>query len=118
MTLPTQPVYMADNGVTRFRANAIVNFVHDWARDRGLGLNELAAMDFEDADRRQYMQLLGYSIAGYCELGFVTSVDAREVSESRLGKDPRDARIEALEQEIAAMRHAHDTVLGILESFV
>jgi hypothetical protein len=73
MTLPPmQPLCRDDDGVVRFRANPLVRALYDAARRAGLGLNELAALPFDDDDRAQLAQLLGYSLAGWCELSYVS----------------------------------------------
>lgn len=70
--LPLQPLYRDADGVVRFRENAVVRFLLDWASARGMGLNELALMPFDAADREQFAQLVGYSLSGFGELSYVT----------------------------------------------
>jgi hypothetical protein len=69
---PMQPVERAPDGVVRFKANKIVRFLIDWASARGMSLNELAVMDFPDADFEQLAQLIGYSVSGFGELSYVS----------------------------------------------
>ncbi len=69
---PMQPVERDRHGVIRFKRNAIVRFLVDWARERGMTLNELAVMDFPDADFEQLAQLLGYSVSGWGDLSYVS----------------------------------------------
>lgn len=70
---PMQPVVLDPHGVARFKQNAIVRFLVDWARDRGMSLNELAVMGFSDADFEQLAQLIGYSVSGFGELSYVSA---------------------------------------------
>lgn len=70
--LPIQPVYRDEQGVVRFRANAVVSFLYQWASARGMGLNELALMPFDAADREQFAQLIGYSVSGFGDLSYVS----------------------------------------------
>jgi hypothetical protein len=69
---PMQPVERAPDGVIRFKGNAVVRFLVDWARDRGMSLNELAAMDFPAADFEQLAQLIGYSVSGFGDLSYAS----------------------------------------------
>ena len=66
-----QPTIKDPDGILRFKENAIVRHLYDWARERGHGLNELACMPFSNEDRQQFAQLLGYSLSGYSELPYV-----------------------------------------------
>lgn len=89
MENPMQPIVLDPDGVPRFKANAIVRFLVEWCRERGMGLNELAEMDFSDDDRGQLAQLIGYSVSGFGELSYA---------------DP--AAVAAADAAAAAMRHA------------
>jgi hypothetical protein len=62
---PMQPLVKDDQGIVRFKRNAIVDFL---ARER---LNDLARMDFSAEDWEQLAQLIGYSVAGFSELSYV-----------------------------------------------
>lgn len=75
---PMQPVYLDEAGVVRFRENAIVRTLLDYASARGLSLNELAVMPFSAEDRMQLAQLIGYSVSGYGELSYVTDASFAE----------------------------------------
>ena len=63
MKNPIQPIVDG-----RFKKNAIVSHLLDWATERGMGMNELACIDFTKDDRQQFAQLIGYSLSGYGEL--------------------------------------------------
>ena len=65
---PMQPIYRDDDGQHRFRRNAVVRYLYDFAREEGLGLNELAKVPFSDDDWQQFYQLIGYSVDGYNEI--------------------------------------------------
>jgi hypothetical protein len=57
---PMQAIVRDDRGVIRFRENKIVR----WLLDNGSKtLNDIAAQPFEDDDRDQFMQLIGYSVS-------------------------------------------------------
>jgi hypothetical protein len=66
---PMQPLVIDPHGTVRFRANAIIR----WAVETGrIDLNEIATMPFDADDRMQLAQLVGYSVGGYSELGYVS----------------------------------------------
>ena len=107
MNHPIQPVREDAHNVLRFKDNAIVRHLLDWATERGMGLNEMAMMNFSDEDSQQFAQLIGYSLSGYSELNYVDDYAYSIVEiayESDL--DEKDARIEYLECELAHLKHA------------
>lgn len=61
---PQQPVVMI-NGVKCFKENKIAS----WLLQRS-SMNELAALPFSNEDRRQFAQLIGYSVSGYLDLSY------------------------------------------------
>lgn len=64
---PSQPLILED-GVVRFKRNAIVRFLLDHG---GYDMNRLALLHFTDEDRAQFAQLIGYSVCGWGELSYV-----------------------------------------------
>jgi hypothetical protein len=101
---PIQPVETDRHGRARFKANAIVRHLLDHG---GIDMNRLADLDFSREDREQFAQLIGYSLGGYAELGYVsddTLGAARLMAEA--ARDERDARIEHLEGVLDATRRA------------
>lgn len=82
VTHPMQPVVLDKDGVARFKANAIVRFLIDYSHSRGVGLNELALMPFDAADREQFAQLIGYSVSGFGELGYVSDGAYQKAAEA------------------------------------
>jgi hypothetical protein len=60
-----QPTVIDGHGVLRFKQNAIVRFLLDAGPH---DLNQLGVMQFSEEDRRQFAQLIGYSVCGYEEL--------------------------------------------------
>lgn len=73
---PMQPVVIGPGGSPRFKANEIVRALLDFANECGFGLNEIAKMRFTRNDRRQFAELIGYTIRGYHELDYVSDDDA------------------------------------------
>lgn len=64
----SQPIIADAAGVKRFKANAIVDYLHQHG---GIDMNKLAVLDFSDDDRCQFAQLIGYSVSGYEDLSYV-----------------------------------------------
>lgn len=61
---PQQPTELV-NGVERFKQNAIVRYLLENGPD---DLNYLATIPFSLEDRKQFYQLIGYSVCGFCDL--------------------------------------------------
>lgn len=68
MKHPRQKMVMDEDGMVRFQANQIVRHLLDHG---DVDMNRLAMMHFEDEDRIQFAQLIGYSIRGFGELSYV-----------------------------------------------
>lgn len=106
MKNPIQPLVDVQ-GVTRFKANAIVRHLID--THPACDLNTLAAMDFSDDDRQQFAQLIGYSLSGYCSLSsYVDDAAYYAAANMAEGMAEKDARIAGLEQKLAELRAAVD----------
>lgn len=67
-----QPIIKRNNGTPHFKPNEIVNALLDHGQSRGFGLNEIARLPFSAEDYQQLMQLIGYTVNGYCELSTVS----------------------------------------------
>jgi hypothetical protein len=90
---PIQPIVLDESGTPRFKENKIVRFLVDWGRERGMGLNELAAMPFDREDFEQLAQLLGYSVGGFGELSYASdAVYEHAAEEARLLLKQRKAK--------------------------
>lgn len=66
---PIQPLVQDARGVIRFKENRIVRHLLE---NGGIGLNDLAVLDFSQEDREQFAQLIGYSHSGSGDLGYVS----------------------------------------------
>ncbi len=76
-----QPLIKDENGVIRFKENAVVRALLDGSNRRGFGLNELYRYgNFSQEDWEQFNQLIGYSLCGYHELSIVSDESALEAS--------------------------------------
>lgn len=73
MTQPNQPLVTDASGVLRFKPNALCVRLLAFGSSNGMSLNELAMLPFEDEDRAQFAQLIGYSLSGFGELSYVTN---------------------------------------------
>lgn len=115
---PLQPLEHDNNGVLRFKENKIVRHLLDWAMPKGMGMNELARMNFSQDDREQFAQLIGYSLSGFGELSYVRD-ETYEAAERMgvAGTTETEARIAALQDQLdevrAAMRNGVARLYGI-----
>lgn len=87
---PMQRVQWDGDGVIRFRRNAIVSYMLDWASSRGMSVNELARMPFDADDWTQLAQLIGYSVSGAGELDYFDRdvLDCADLSAEKLAASP------------------------------
>lgn len=76
---PNQPIYLDDQGVSRFRKNAIVEYLLDAGP---VDLNQITLLPFSDEDRRQFAQLIGYPVSDYNNLLYVNYELAQMVSDA------------------------------------
>ncbi|MNQ72857.1 hypothetical protein D3C85_875690 [compost metagenome] len=113
MRHPIQPLQLDDKGVLRFKKNAIVEHLLD---NGGIDMNYLARKDFSREDREQFAQLIGYSLSGYADLGYVT--DATYAAAQAVGDNPElqalQARVEHLEGVLEKMREGFKEPLSAL----
>ena len=65
--LPDRPLVTDEGGIRRFRANAIVKYLLEAGP---FDMNSLAAIPFAEEDRREFAQLIGYSVNGYRDLSY------------------------------------------------
>jgi len=100
MKHPIQPLANDKQGVLRFKPNKIVEFLAEGK------LNELARMDFPQEDWEQLAQLIGYSLAGYGSLSYVTdeTYATAEAMSKRKKLTEEQARINALEATLEQAR--------------
>ena len=66
---PIQPLYL-DGGQVWFKENPIVRFLLEAGP---YDMNKLAAMPFDNEDREQFAQLIGYNTSGFSELSYVSN---------------------------------------------
>jgi hypothetical protein len=99
-------VIQDEQGVNRFKANAIVAHLLALASARGYGLNEIAMGRFSQDDHIQFAQLHGYSVDGFCGLSVVDDDTKNAVDLMMVGASEKDARIESLSAELDALRAA------------
>ena len=87
---PMQPLAVDERGVMRFKRNAIVDWLYEHGARTGHGLNEIAELEFTDSDRRQFAQLIGYSLDGYGDLSYVDDASYERAAIAATKKDLRD----------------------------
>lgn len=107
MKNPIQPLVEDEHGVLRFKKNAIVRDLLDFATQMGFGLNEMAMREYSVDDHQQFAQLIGYSLSGYGSLSYVDnqSYCAAEAMEEH-GISEQQARIDYLESLLADIKNA------------
>lgn len=70
-----QPIGIAEDGIVRFKQNAIVRWLVDTHHGGQSAMNTIAVKvargEFRTADYVHLMQLIGYSAIGYCDLSQV-----------------------------------------------
>ncbi len=77
---PIQPLVKTNDGIIRFKKNAIVEYL---LKASGKTINDLAIIEFAQEDREQFAQLIGYSLGGFGELSYVSD-ETYEEAESFL----------------------------------
>lgn len=65
---PLQPLEINEDGILRFKKNAIVRFLLDAGP---FDMNSIACIPFSQEDREQFVQLIGYSLDGFGELSYI-----------------------------------------------
>jgi len=102
MDHPIQPIVTDEHGTQRFKANAIVRHLLDAGK---IGMNELASMPFDQNDREQFAQLIGYSLCGFSELSYVRdSTYEVAVAMSKSVETEQQLRIQTLESKLKKVR--------------
>lgn len=101
---PIQPLAIDEHGILRFKENAIVRHLLDWATTRGMSLNDLAVMEFTDDDRSQFAQLIGYSLDGYGTLSYADDETYDAATLMAEGATEEQARIETLTEQLGSIR--------------
>lgn len=98
-----QPIITDKHGTKRFKKNEIVARLLE---EGGIGLNDIALWDVSKEDRRQFAQLIGYSVSGYGGLDYVD--DASYCAAERVAideqADPKDAEIASLREQLRDAR--------------
>jgi len=103
MKHPIQPLEKDEHGTLRFKQNNIVRHLLD---DGPFDMNSIAFKDFSKEDRRQFAQLIGYSLNGYGELQNYVDDDAYGIAEkmAEQGVPETTATINHLEEELKELR--------------
>ncbi|MDR5790267.1 hypothetical protein P9281_27355 [Caballeronia sp. LP003] len=79
---PLQQVFIDERGQPRFRKNAIVEYLLTHGSIRW---DQILMMDFPLADREQIAQQMGYSVAGFNELHWVSDESCRAAGSAAVG---------------------------------
>lgn len=71
--MPMQPIVIDEHGTPRFKSNQIVLRLLSIASNHsGYTLNDIARGEFNDEERMQFAQLIGYSTSGYGDLSYAS----------------------------------------------
>jgi len=105
---PMQPLEENEQGHLRFKENKIVKDLLDNSRETGMNLNDISCMAYSQEDREQFAQLIGYSINGFDELGYVREsikalTRASFNQEITTQLDEKNLRIEILEESLKVL---------------
>lgn len=103
MKNPIQPVYLDEHGTLRFKPNGIIRYLFE---NRIIDLNALALIKFNQTDREQFAQMLGYSLSGYGDLSYVSNETynaAHAMAEGATGSD-LELRNQALQAELDSIK--------------
>ena len=105
---PIQPLVEDEQGVIRFKENAIVRRLLD---EGGIDLNDIGCWDVSRDDFSQFAQLIGYSHDGYCGLSYSDKVVADAAEQMYLlGMTETEVRITALESRIRELETTLRTI--------
>jgi hypothetical protein len=103
MKHPIQPIVEV-NGTKRFKENKIVRYLLDAG---GIDMNKLAIMPFDQNDREQFAQLIGYSLSGFSDLSYASDVVVEAADKmAEYGLTEEQAKIEVLNEKLVATREA------------
>lgn len=76
MKHPIQPLVVDSHGTIRFKENKIVRYLLDDSRH---SLNSLGVIPFDENDREQFLQLIGFSVTGFQDFDCVTDKTKEKV---------------------------------------
>ena len=96
IVMPLQPIREH-----RFVPNRIVEKLLEVAP---IDLNDIARMDFTEQERMQFAQLIGYSVSGFGELGYVDDETYGAASKACEGAAELEARNTELREQLDEVR--------------
>jgi hypothetical protein len=119
MKNPIQPIYKDENGILRFKENAIVRYLLDHG---GIDLNDLGKIEsqFSADDQEQFAQLIGYSLNGFAELPYVPTAAFQAAVAKSQDKSLSDeqARIMQTEKHLDQSKKALKEVVSLFQKIV
>ena len=123
---PVQPVYADEQGVHRFKHNAIVEYILD---NGGINLNHIANLGnlFTQDDKTQFAQLIGYSVSGAGDLSYfsdeawaVGNAASRRLEHGRYHPltelEQKEVIIMELQEKVSELEHKLQTIADIVEN--
>ena len=91
MKHPMQPIVKDEHNVYRFKKNKIVSYLID---NGSIDMNAIAALPFEQNDREQFAQLIGYSVSGYGDLNYASEESVAVAHQMCLPENNQKTEIE------------------------
>ena len=111
MKHPIQPLRLDEYGVLRYKENKIVSKILAYAKERGYSLNDIACDDFDQNDREQFAQLIGYSHSGAGDLSYMSDeVHSTAYHAYETGMTEDQAKVEVLSEQ---SRRVKDGLRGV-----
>lgn len=103
MKHPIQKIYTSDTKVVRFQPNEIVRHILD---KQDINLNDISSLDFNNEDRSQFAQLIGYSVSGWSELPYVSADECKIVDQKQqaLSISDLEAENKSLRKQLITLR--------------
>lgn len=112
---PLQPIIKDEHGTLRFKKNEIVDYLLE---NGGIDLNEIARMPFNNDDREQFASLIGYSLGGFSELGYVSDEAYESAIKMSEGMTETEARNKVLSKQIEDIRKGLKEIVPIVSKII
>ena len=109
---PMQPIVVDSIGHYRFKENHIVRRLLDAG---GISLNDIATWNMSNGDKKQFAQLIGYSLSGYGELSYIKDEDYETAYQvATTGLDEEEVKLLVLERKLEEIRKKLKGLIGII----
>ena len=113
MQHPIQPLLKDDNGVLRFKQNAIVKYLLDAGP---FDMNKLLMLPFSQEDQEQFAQLIGYSLSGFGDLSYVSDETYNLAEAKSKATQPSSKATQPADADAAQSLHSDRRSCALLET--